>query len=348
MTSKDLSVLVNDLAKDFPLPKGWVLAVNCQEFLPVHDKVGVTVLGLTAHHEQIPDQMVTASSGSLQKDFDSIAVRAYFELIERVTIIDTLSTPQRMLSVYSLNGIPKQQQPVSKLFPSSVDPQRWLYAKSNGVAAHRRREDACWFAYKELIERALVLNSWYGGRPPRKILDTASFLPKEVASSPTLPVSLFEFNEAHHRVYCAGAFIKSPQGFYVYGFSSGKLFAPTVQSALDEAFQRWGFLADQELANELPTLSPRADYHQDYYLTSHGTKLLETWLQGQLTKNIIHTPTFFPELRDCLFVDLTPINLRGKCWVIKAIHQDLPPLIFGQDPFRSNDKIQDNAPHPIA
>ena len=65
--------------------------------------------------------------------------------------------------------------PSAKLFPESDAPERWRYARSNGVALHADWSTACRRARWELAERDRVIRSWHGEiRPERLAIDVGT------------------------------------------------------------------------------------------------------------------------------------------------------------------------------
>jgi hypothetical protein len=338
--------LMDTYAQTYPLPPGWRLA---EKLMETHTcgVISVDLLGLIAQSAQAPHTQVTASAGSIQGDANGIAVRAYFELLERVALLDALAQPAQMHKVFTLTGQEMQTRSLAELFPESPRPAEWVYAKSNGVAAHTERDQACWRAYKELAERAIILRSWYGRvapctRCPLALLPSA--LSKQMDAQ---KLSLYEFSTPSDGISCIGAFIKVPQGFWAYGFASAKRSEAAALAAVEEAFQRLGFLADETVVEALPEFSPTPDYHQEYYLSAIGTERIEQWLQGAFFGEAGEISKPLPEYNQCFFVDLTPASLQGKCYVIKAFHQDITPLAFGFYPHYRRRGENDSFPHPI-
>jgi hypothetical protein len=339
-----ITVELDRLASAYPLPRGWQISTKLvEERIVAHTPL--YLVGLVAESEG--QQQISASAGSIRGDYKALALRAYFELIERVAILELVSKPTEMHEVSSFDGKTLSLFSSKEVFLENPEPQRWTYAKSNGVAAHSDRDLACWHAYRELLERAIVLRSWYGGNAPRAITLPAVIPPLEQRRFSNSNLALYEFNLPSDGLSCLGAFVNSAPGFFLYGFSSARNREDAALGAIDELFQRVGFLAEETVAVTPPEFSPSPDYHQEFYLSSQGTQYLQQWLAGKFAASSPLVSPPFPAIKQCMFVDCTPRELRGKCWVVKAFHQEIPPLTFGHHPAHLRQGAADIIPHPI-
>lgn len=88
--------------------------------------------------------------------------RAYFELVERTSLLDAIDAPisKRPLLDAAGNGLGTCDR--AQAFPTSPADATWAYARSNGVAAGPDWATACAAAQAEARERHYVLSAWYG------------------------------------------------------------------------------------------------------------------------------------------------------------------------------------------
>lgn len=324
------------LLKRYPLPLGWRLATTYLDSVKLCGKQ-ISLVGLVAEHEDPIIPPVTASAGSVQGDQHATFLRAYFELLERVAILEALRNPDQSLTIFRsvATAVSEPSSTVASLFPQSPEPQRWNYAKSNGVSAHTDREQACWHGYKELLEREIILRSWYGNAAPQQL------------ELPALENLVFYEFDAQAKLRCVGAFMRVKPGRIIHGFALDPQLEVAARRASDEVYQRWGFLLDEISDETFPVFSPGADFHQDYYLSEEGSKQIDAWLAGSHESKRKHRLPPLPSFPDCYFADLTPASLQGSCFVIKAFHPDVPPLIFGHPPPEWGEHEEGRFPHPI-
>jgi hypothetical protein len=339
------------LVAEFPLPSNWEPPAL---FLHTTNIRGVDIhlAGLTAVDRA--GQVVTAGAGQLA---GSPVARAYFELVERVSIVEAMSGQRshREYVISDARGHHIGTGSHGTVFPSSSEQTRWQYAKSNGVAVGRAWADACQRARWELTERDRVLRSWYGEVEPVRITIPDGLVPGELADEYDLEAYSFhesaELDIASPGIRVAGlfGFPKTERVPLTCGFGARDSLPDALVAATLECIQRLGFLWGEEIPQAEPRFSPTPDFHQDFFLHPPSQRRLRDWLagghgcfRGQLTfqRADSHRPGF---------VDLTLHALRGKLFAAKAIPSGELPLTFGY----GHPRIRGDLPtalsvHPIA
>ncbi|HLD99338.1 MAG TPA: YcaO-like family protein [Bdellovibrionota bacterium] len=324
-----MKIRLDEYLNQYPLPPGWSVPENFHEVLaelgtPVH------LVGLSIQHQN--GRIVTASAAQI----NTLPIdRAFFELIERISvleILDKIKSGKNRLHLRTATGTILQEVDAESVFPEDPAPEKSRYSKSNGVAAFSDFSGACDRASLELIERDRLLRSWFGGPAPKRLPDSIhagweirdsltryysseTYLFEDSTSSPDSPQVV--------GIFC---FPKSNDRLFVFGFGSGSSIADALSHAQSECLQRLGFLWDQEMT-EAPPFSPTPNYHQELFLGEEGAGKVRCWLDGG---NRMKAPSNTTRHKgEFLFVDITPKNLIGKLAVAKAIAPDRLPLIFG-------------------
>ena len=306
--------VLNTLKEKHPLPNNWNIAEECENVLEISG-LQLHLSGIVATNNQ---QNAIGSAGSLSEETKH---RSYFELLERVSILEA----QKSSSFIAYNKKRTFQQEVSLevAFPTSPTPEKWQYAKSNGVALSSSFEEACDRAHLELIERDLILRSWYQQISPKKVELNSQLTPlKELGQ-----LEQFSFSTTtDHFVHGVFLFPESANKPFVYGMGAG--FSPDVASskASSEFIQRLGFLWEDEVLAEEPEFSPTPFYHQEFYLHQNRAKTIKKWLNASSSKSLVPCQE---NKEDVLFVDLTPSFLKEGLFVVKALSQSRTPLTFG-------------------
>jgi hypothetical protein len=269
--------------------------------------------------------------------------RAFFELLERISIVDARA--QRLgprLTVRDAEGVEKSVRAVSRVFPSDVRPNRVRGSLSNGVALHTSWSEACVSARAELVERDRVLRAFQYARAPKSLEHDA---PLEQALAPHYRVRGYEFEAGRaspqHRVTGVFLFPLTEGAPLAYGFGAGATLDSATERARREALQRLAFLWGEPLPATPPDAAPLPDYHQDYYLYPPHVALLTGWLDAK-AKRAQRTPAMF-DGSPVRYIDITPVHLRGKLAVAKAMSPRARQLRFGANP-----RSKRGAPHPIA
>src|SRR4051794_31105714 len=109
-----------DLTEKYPLPKGWALGEVFQETLEI-GALRLNLLGLIGQSQELGEAVASAVSpvGSPAGSPNDVPyLRAYFELLERISVL-------------------KHEEDTHKDISSDEKPDScWRYSKSNGIAAH--------------------------------------------------------------------------------------------------------------------------------------------------------------------------------------------------------------------
>lgn len=311
---------LKELIRRFPLPAPWCVAEPFIERLQIA-QLTLHLIGLTAEGKK---GSVVASAVSTE---EFPWGRAYFELLERVAIVES-----------SLGD--------------AEDPQRtqgfWSFSRSNGVAAHTELELAKASARYELIERNQILRSWFG-----------QITPQLFSSSPAGDLhSLSQYYEFES--YDFGASVVGIFGFprtreypLVQGYGARECLESSVRHATAELLQRLGFLWGESVPDRIPEFSPSADFHLEYFLTQEGENRLRRWLSGEHA-GLFNVYQLNDECEAPFFEDLTPQSLKASLYVVRAHSNHLMPLTFGMgNPFldpieKIPEELRPLLVHPIA
>lgn len=319
------------LRKKFPLPPAWRLGVPFTAAVPVGE-IKIDLVGLVA---ESGGRSITGSAGGLD---GHPWARAYFELLERISILEAEGGSRECFP--TVLGSAPREIAKEQVFPKSTDPTDWNFAKSNGVALGLQSEDAAIGSLLELVERDRVLAHWDEGLAPKKIPVESGVLELNLTDEFEIDYRDFGVMKAWGKeIFVCGAFAfpKTNRHPLIMGFGAGLNLAQAIEKARAECVQRLGFLWDYELEAKDPEFSPTADFHQDVFLTYKGLERIKTWFEGhpfQSNGNMI-------EVKDVSFVDLTPDSLKGKLAVVKAVSPELRNLVFGR-------RMQENSGfHPV-
>jgi hypothetical protein len=324
------------LSADYPLPERWGIPELFHERVLVN---GVTIALIGLNTLGGDGQQVTGSAAELgQPPLE----RAYFELLERATLLDAVARGPRSFPTRDQLGQSARQVAYGQVFPRSPRPLHWQYARSNGAAAGRSWREACARASWELVERDRVLRSWFGDTRPVRLDVT----------SPALPEALNEYYEFEHfgfpaasfdecgteRTQVAGVFgfPKAPEAPLVYGFGARAGLSEAVAAAGAECIQRLGFLWGEPIPAGDPPFSPTAEFHQEYFLHPSRHRVIRSWLAGERTSaRPAQSAARARSLGPRRFADLTPPELRSKVSIAKAIPRGELRLRFGRTAHRS-------------
>jgi hypothetical protein len=294
-------------------------------------------------------QLVYGSAGQLA---GSPLPRAYFELVERTSMVEAFGQAHEYLELHDVHGELAGVARREDVFPESVDEQRWRYARSNGIAVGSDWEDATRRAGLELIERDRVLRSWYGDTIPERLELSSTPVPEALGRDYEFESYLFPAAGVRgDTVTVAGVFgFPRREGVpLVFGLGARHGVQHALVAAASECLQRLGFLWGEAIPGELPPFSPTADFHQEYYLHPPHHAELRSWLAGAHGKfrGVLGLPSSCGET--CHFVDLTPEALHSKLVVVKALPADELPLTFGYGHPRLQREVPDQLSiHPIA
>jgi hypothetical protein len=278
------------------------------------------------------DEEVTGSAAELAA---SPLDRAYFELVERISTAEAIRVPAPRCGVRTLDGQSAGQRPRADAFPENVAPDRWRYAKSNGIALHVDWHTASLRAFWELCERDRVLRSWYGEVEPRPLAGALDSAPLARARSYEWLAYSFPVTEASSfslGVQVCGVFgLPNAGAPFVLGFGARPSLDEALDAATREATQLLAFLWGEEPTTQDPPFAPTPLYHLETFQRPERHRLVRAWLEGAHTR---YRPSAPPAQGDTgvSFVDLTPPWLH-RLVVSKAICPAAVPLTFGDAPF---------------
>lgn len=332
------------LLEYYPLPEGW----STPEFFDDSLVIQNYQIKRAGWHSQngLHGEVVTGSAVELS---DSPLERAYFELLERVSVLEMEKEKSRQWPLESWDGGWMGSLSSEKIFPKSPMPQLWEYSRSHGVALHKSKEKASCAALYELIERDLMLRSWYGALKPELLSCSVPSLLSAFSGDYYFEIYSFGILMG---IEVIGVFGFSTHGNrpWVYGAGAGKDRAFALEHAARECLQRTAFLWDETACVEdsaLELCRPTAEYHQEVYLRASSVPKIKNWLNrghGQFAQVVNRS------LREqnVGWINITPRWLEGKLVVIKAICSDLTPLVFGFDFLNAPLGFpKDLQPHPL-
>ncbi len=330
------------LAPPLFLPNGWRFSQWVFEEVKVAETV-IMIAGAEATNDENSRSIVGSAGGC--DNPESIEARAYYELLERIALIT--ADGRNDTWPLSKDGQTWQSNQASQImaFPKSPCPEDFQFSLSNGCALGRDTLATCEKATFELVERDALLKSWYGESLPYFMPDlvrcpeltsirslyegrTYAFPSRAIATKHTAVIGVFLFPKESNLPL-------------VYGFGAAFDVPSAHRKALDETWQRLGFLSMDPLPDQEIVFSPTSYYHQEIFLRPGADMLLQRWLSGDQVKTLrgLSDPI------DVQFIDLTPKDY-GDLRVIKALSSNALPLIFGRHPDYAHDPIY--AIHPIA
>jgi hypothetical protein len=340
---------LEELVRVYRLPAGWT-APECFVDEVAAGGWSIHLVGLISR-----DSNGAEATGSAADVSGFPLARAYFELLERTSLLAMTADPEARPVVRDRTGEVVGTCPREVAFPRAPPGAPWAYARSNGVALGRSLEAACRSAELELVERDRVLRSWYGETRPIA-------LPDWRFESPPGPDAIYAFQAyefpspagqaetgAHSIVAGVFGFPVADQRFpLVYGFGAGTARTEALAHAARECQQRLGFLLGEEIPAAMPAFATTADFHQDYYLWPRMHERLRIWLTGGHT---IHARTLArPDGPGTgrLFLDLTPKTGLRDLRVVRALPGPEIPLVFGRGhPWASRAVPEQLQVHPI-
>jgi hypothetical protein len=320
----------------FPLPDGWS-DPELVEDLVIADGVelhragaasraptGEEVTGAAADHRTLPRS------------------RCYFELLERVAVMEAMRATQDNYDLLDENGEKIGRCKAVELFPESDAPATWRYARTNGAAIHvdwpNAARRACW----ELCERDRLLRAWRGDLIPLR----AAF---DFARSPLGRTSHYEWcaydfplPTSDPRSLSCDVHVAAIFGFpkidtapFVLGFGARPDAADARAVAEREAMQSLAFLWGEAVCAAPPPSGPTPLHHLDHYQYRPHQDIVRRWLDGEHRRRL-RGPSMNRDRDDSLarvkFVDLTPPWIGGGMRVAKAICSSALPLTFGLAP----------------
>ncbi len=300
------------------LPDTWSV-VDCYQDATEVAGLRVEVVGLVARSSD--GREVLGSAGEQgAPPFE----RAYFELIERIAIMDASGT-----SGPACGASPAQ---AGCCFPDEPEGATFRYSRSNGVAAGRDWESACQSARAELVERDRILRSWYGAIRPRPLLLPDDAALQTLAAS--YEFSAFSFPELEPRLaddlHVVALFgLPRRRGVpLIFGSGAGSSQVQAWRRASRECLQRWAFLWGEPIPDAEPEFSATPEYHQELFLWPGMHARLIDWLRGEhVTSN--GSIACLKGHGDVLFSRLPTRPNSGVC-VARATSEAALPLVFGR------------------
>lgn len=355
---------LKNLMDKYPLPEGQKITQEFFDFLQLGElKLGLA--GLIAEGKDgVPCLGSAAQAAELPLE------RAYFELLERICVFEARAQVKKYFPLRLENGDTIGEILSTDLFLQSPCPDEWIYSTSNGVALHHNFIEAALGAKSELIERDLILRSWYGDQNVvQKKLDfhllknlhaeveskLSQFLHSLEQLSPFYHFELYSFTEScklqeGHSVYGLFAFPRENHAPFAFGLGSDKKLGDGLHHALNECFQRIGFLWGEDLSI-CPDFSPTPQYHMEFFSKNSNILPIQKWLRGQ--SGIDSNNRYFKEKNHrkreekIKFADISPAWARGQLTVLKAVSPNHWPLVFGKNHILTQGIPQEFHLHPI-
>ena len=331
------------LRRAYPLPSCWERVDLFSERVAVE---GLTIhcVGLLAVSGD--GREVTGSAACTHS---SPVARAYFELVERATLVDLQSNPRDSYPLLNSDARYAGIIAHDELFPSAPEGSPFRFALSNGVAVGPDFEHAARGAHAELVERDRLLRSWFGRGAPvplAAIGHDSSSIPHHLYD-----VEVYDFpahqpeDDSSLEVIGVFAFPKRAHAPLVYGSAAAPTREQAVRHASRECLQRLGFLWGEALPNSLPEFEPTPGYHQEFYLYPESHGALRAWLSGANEEN--RPMSRLRSRRGRRFAILTPEHLLRRLCVVKVLPDEDLRLAFGQHPDVKSE-LRQRGVHPIA
>jgi len=334
---------IDQLGSKFPLP---IEGLDLEKFQDTVVVSGVPI-HLAGFAVEVDGECITGSAAALGA---SPMLRAYMELVERLSILVAMGRGREPVTLRDAAGNRVGLAPSSHVFPESPDSSRWRWARSNGVAIAETWADAAERARWELIERDRILRSFYGEIEPKRLPISSKLVPPGLQARSEFEAYGFD------AAFLDGTSVAMLVGFpehddpLVYGFGCRATMESAVEAASRECIQRLGFLSGEPLPDGPPSPTPTPDFHQEYYLFAGNRDRVRRWLRGEHTHyRGCLDPSLVRMPEEPLYADLTPRSLEGCLHVAKAIPHGHVPLAFGfGHPLLSPSAPDDVAVHPIA
>ena len=312
----------------FRLPDGWSRPSKLDDF--------VVIGGVKIHRAGVAATAPTGEQvvGAAANRAAPARERAWFELAERVCVLEAIAGPRRRRRLYTEDGKASGDITHAAAFPASRSPKRWVYARSNGIALHVDWVSACRRAYWELAERDRILRSWLGEIVPvslrlRPSLACAERTHEWLAYA--FPAPEGSFSSGVH-VVGVFAFPRSKRVPLAVGFAARPVAENALDAAIGEATQQLAFLWGERPPARVRKLPPGAALHLDAYQVHAHHDRVRGWLDGGHVR--FREPSTRPRRRAARvrFIDLTSPWLEGRARVAKAVCDSALPLVFGDSP----------------
>lgn len=317
-----MSERLDALQQRIPLGPGWEAPDLFEERAEVPG-AAARIVGLHARHGDGLE--VTASAAG---DGSDVLHRAYFELLERIAIVERAEAAGP-LPIRSCDGRLEGHVPKDEVFPPPARAGQ-RHALSNGVAAHVERAAAGRSAWLELIERDRVLRSWYFGVPRLRPLPVGDSCLETLPSHRSLACEVPAGADPARDVAVVALFLfpRIEGAPFACSFAAGNTPAEARLRAEREGLQRLGFLWGEPLPATPPSPSPSPEYHLDHYLHPGSQAAIERWIAGEAASPTRVAPE--PRAERIRFADLTPAWLEGRAVVVRCLSPARMPLVFGE------------------
>lgn len=320
---------LTSLCEHYSLPAGWSLAEHFVDDVRI-GTIQVAMAGLIARASRGLEL-----TGSAARVGQAPIDRAYYELLERVSLFDARDS-KHPLCFRDARGNETGAADRDVLFPPQIANDGVRQSISNGAALQRTWAAACAAATAELVERDRVLRAWRGDFAPTTLDWSRSWL----APGDVYRMEAYRFGPAT-RYTVAGVFAlpREPTTPLAYGFGADEDPGSAIRRAEGECIQRMAFLWGEEIPDRSPDPVPTPEFHQEYYLCPTNHDVLTRFLRGERVRSPKAHSHFDEE--SIRFVDVTPKSLAGRLWVAKAHAAGALQLHFGVDP------AGDGLPHPV-
>lgn len=311
-----------------PLPELWSTPETIEDVV-VAGEVTIHRAGISAvapSGEEI--------TGSAAGTAGSPLARARFELLERVSILEAMRAPSGWFELHDESGASLGSHAHSSIFPESSEPERWRFARSNGVALHSSWSLACERAKWELAERDRILRSWHGEIAPQAMTSGAKQLPRIAGydwCAYRIPDDAAWALGRGIEVAAVFGFPESAEQPLAFGFGARPNLDAALVVAAGEAVQSLAFLWGEPVSADDPAFEPTAMFHLETYQRPSRRETLRRWLEGAHVRHGASVPR--ASTGAVGFVDLTPDWLGDGLRVAKAVCEDAIPLVFGESPF---------------
>jgi hypothetical protein len=331
-----LTSTLKNLSREFPLPLHWAEPRwHLDEFLIGNLNLKLIELSTESHKPCT----VTLKSGEADR-FPT--ARAYFELVDQVSVFDILERPFSHRVLFNSEGKRIGQIEYNNVFPSEPDSINWKYVHLNGVASHRDFSTAARAAALILIKQDRLLRSWF--LPTQFTSKRLKTSHKYLELSQYYDIELYTFGAGVPVIglFCFPKLIDYP---FICGFGASEFFSEALMHAEQEMLQKLSFLWGKSLPKVMPTEEPTSRYHQDYYLLPCHLEQVRNWLVAcSYKKTLSDLEQTKLKFSDITFVNITPSSLEGKLAVVKAVSRKSVPLIYGlKHPLFPESSI----PHPL-
>ncbi len=305
--------------------EGWIFQTRYAEDVVFGD-ITIKTEGLVYTHPLYG--MVSGASSSHRQEESTAA----FELIERILLVKHLF--ERNNSYYTLrcpfDGSVQGRVKREHVFPvrsrSDVN-----VVSSNGVALHSDWSLACISAALELVERHVVLESFYGRLKPRRIVSKGLFAdidPKDIYREESYLLGIQKVDAYSQEIYVAVSLLvpQNPDTHHqIIAFGSAFNCEEAQRKAQKEALQRYSFVYDSPIPSQVE-FEASGLYHQNFHFMKTNHWQIIDWLQGKLF--VADSQANKREILELDFVDLS--LEEASPWVLaKAISANAHELVWG-------------------